>query len=181
MSLSALLTAVVEYVGDELVNTCDRPAPGRVLRYFGTAGLPQDLGCDSDGVLSISFDRGYPSEAFPADSSSRPPSCTAFPVYVVAIRYDVCWTEPEIDPDGITLIDDTWDADAAMLSDVADCIARALIHLTCGTATSEKAQAVVDAARGCDKGLAYKEVVPSVGGGAARIVWRMFLGPKSAT
>lgn len=126
MSLSALLTATVEYVGDTLVNDCGRPVPTKVMRYHGT--MP-DACCTADGVLSISWSSGFASQKFPSRSSD---GCTGPPVYMLEVRYVTCWAGiPDPSPQGIILPDDTWDDDAAMLADVADCVGRALMRLSC--------------------------------------------------
>lgn len=128
MSLSALLTAVVEYVGDSIVNDCGRPIPTKVMRYHGT--MP-DACCTDDGVLSISWSSGFPSATFPSRSTDP---CNGPPVYTIEVRYVTCWAG--IDPTAtgsVILPDDQWDADAAILADVADCVARALTRLSCGS------------------------------------------------
>lgn len=172
------MTAVAEYVGDTLVNVCDRPAPDRVLRYFGTTGLPQDVQCSPDGVLSVAWDRGWGTKNFPAEDSQRGAICPGFPTYLLAIRYDVCWKAPTITKAGVVILEDAqWDADAAMLADVADCVARALLRLGCPPAATPFAEAVLAECR--LNSWAYRDVVPSLGGGAARLTWRAFAGVGS--
>lgn len=179
MSFSGLLTALTEYVGDVLVNDCGRPAPAKVTRYFGTQGLPQDC-CDARGVLSTSWDEGWASEKFPQKTVLSGSGCTGMPVYTVAIRYDVCWTPPSKVGGGLYLPMDTWDTDAAMLADTADCVARALIRLACGGAEGAFADAVRAAARG--NAVAYVNVVPNAHpGSCARLTWHLYCGPLEET
>lgn len=173
MSLSGVMTALAEYVGDELVNTCDRPAPDRVLRYFGTAGLPQDC-CTEKGVLSVSWSRGAASKNFPQESREVP--CPGKPLYTLEVRYDVCWPVPNVDANGIDIIDDAWDELAAVLSDVADCVARALLRISCRDQQTEKGAALIEALHCND--FVYRDVVPQIGGGCARLTWTVLSGVR---
>lgn len=187
MSLDAIMTALAEYVQQVLVDECDRPAPDRVLRYFGH-GVPQDC-CTEAGVLSVAWDRGFPSESFPTDAAGRQKECSASPTYALSIFYDTCWKAPEVDVSGVGLIDSTWDADAAMLARTADCVARWLLRFSCGkvnedTTTEdvvEKADALAATlSAGCSESFAFREVVPiGPGGSCARLIWRVYAGPRS--
>lgn len=181
------MTALAEYVGQVLVDECERPAPDRVLRYFG-GGVPQDC-CTEKGVLSVAWDRGFPSETFPTDASGRARGCASRPIFVLSIYYDVCWNAPEANASGIDLLDSEWDGDAAMLADVAECVARWLIRAECGKVTDQnttddvvtKYAALVSAIHeGCEDSFRFREVVPvGPGGSCARLVWRVYAGPRS--
>ena len=177
MSLSAVLTTLIEYVEDVIVNDCGQPPLVRRLRYFGSGGLPQDGKC-IDGVLSVAFDRGWAAKTFPRDASGEADPCPGLPTYDLALRYDRCWIEPEIDEVGITLLDSTWDTDSANLSDVADCVARALIAVQCGNASGELAQALLATVR--KNTFRYREVVPTRGTSTARLTWRIYAGPAQS-
>lgn len=177
MSLSALLTTVAEYVGQVLVDDCDRPAPDRVLRYFGTDGLPSSC-CTENGVLSVAWE---PSSRGRSDEPCPPP-----PSYLLAIYYDVCWKLPDASAvAGIEIVDDDWDATAAMLADVADCVARGLNRLKCDNPpVGTKAQAVLAELRGgpgaAQSSWSYAGVTPKILGSCARLVWRVYCDPRSA-
>ncbi len=131
MSLSGLLTAVAEYVGDTLANDCGRPVPTKVMRYHGT--MP-DACCSAEGVLSISWSTGFPSRTFPSRSSDP---CVGPPVYMLELRYVTCWAGIDPHAEGLILPDDRWDADAGMLAEVADCVTRALMNLSCSPDTAD--------------------------------------------
>lgn len=182
MSLSAVTTALAEYVADVLVNECDRPIPGRILRYWGIEGVPQDWACDDNGVLSVAVDRGFASKEFPIDSATRPEPCAGMPAYVVAIRYDICWKVVKASKTGLELYDEQHDADSAMLMDIADSIMRALLRLQCKGIENDnlKAKAVVETLRQTnDLALRFREVVPSKTGSSARLTWRVYCGPSN--
>lgn len=126
MSLSGMLTALVEYTADVIVNDCGRPVPTKVMRYHGT--MP-DACCTDDGVLSISWSNGYPSKDFPSRATDP---CTGPPVYSIEVRYVTCWAGIDPSPEGVILPDDRWDTDAAILADLADCVNRGYLRLSCG-------------------------------------------------
>ena len=139
MGLSAFATALLNYVGDVIVNTSGRPVPDRVLRYWGSRGLPDDC-CTANGVLSATMHDGWSTREFPANVAMRPlPDCPQRPLWAVNVRYIVCWSEPtDWTPAGPPTLDDgTWDADAAMLMDVSDDVARALLRLGCAGISEE--------------------------------------------
>lgn len=177
MSFASLLTALTEYVGDVLVNDCGLPVPDRVLRYHGT--LPDDC-CSEAGTLSASWALGVATVDFPASAASQKADpCTQIPLYTVSMRYKTCWPVPEVNENGVELIDEQWDAKASMLADTADCVARSLIHLGCrqpGMVADPLTVAVqAQLARGW---LRYIDVTPSVPlGGCAGLVWRMYASP----
>lgn len=177
MALADLLTNVVEYVGEAIVTDCGRPTPTKVLRYHGTQpGLPQDC-CTDDGVLSIGWAMEYPTDNWPNPSrgdSSCPGPLTA----TLAIHYDVCWSIPDADASGIEItdaLDAKWDADAAMLADVAECVGRALVRLACGTATGTLAAAIFGET-GCKRFQFQNVTADGPGGGCARLTWRCWAG-----
>ncbi len=122
MAVAGFLTAVAEFVGDRLVNACGQPAPGRVVRYFGHA-IPDDYGCDDAGLLSVWW-------SGPLTQSGATP-CSGPPHVEVVARWTKCWKLPEPNGTGQTLYYAEWDADAAVLVDVAECVAREFIALFC--------------------------------------------------
>lgn len=178
MSLPGLMSALVEYVGDVLVNECDRQVPERVLRYFGRAGLPQDC-CTERGVLSVTWDRGWGSQEFPADAVQRTGNpCPGYPVYELVIRYDTCWNVPKKASSGVTLLDDEWDEDAAELAATADCVARALLRLPCAE-QGALGQAVLAQLADPER-IKLREVATGGPlGGCARLVWRVYAAPSA--
>lgn len=175
MSLSGLLTAVGEYVGDTLVNECGRPAP-EVLRYHGT--LPNDC-CTDDGVLSVSWEREQAFLKFPASSAGAAEPCPGLPMVRLIVRYVVCWPVPDVLAESGTVLDyPGWDLRAATLADVADCVTRALIRLQCSPPDGPFADAVV-AAAGRDR-FRFVESTPILpGGGCAGVRWHADAGIAS--
>lgn len=174
MSLANVETALLNYVGDVLVNTCDRPVPDRVLRYHGT--LPHDC-CTPNGFLVSSWERRYRSARFP--NATPEANCQGVPVGIVVLRYVVCWPLPEVGTDGVRPIDDSWDDQAAMLASVADCVEASLVRLGCGgVVTDELAQAVVSLTG--REGIRYIETTPIVPlGGCAGVQWRLYARLRS--
>ncbi len=177
MSLPDLLTALIEHVEDVLITDCGRPAVDRRLRYLNPAGLIQDC-CTDNGVLSAGFTHGYASQSFPTDAQTAANPCARYPVYEIAIRYDVCWKIPKVSQSGVTLIDDAWDTDTAAITEAADCVARALARLGCNPSPGGTAQAVLDNLRDPEN-IRYRDVDPLVGGGCARLTWRIYAAPNT--
>lgn len=173
MSLSGVLTALIEYVGQVLVDDCGRPTP-RVLRYHGV--MPHDC-CTDDGFLVGSWERLYPSTSFPNQTATGAVPCPGIPVAVLNLRYVVCWPVPPVSENGVTLIDDAWDAQAAMLADVADCVTRGLMRALCAPppVTDPLATALMLAV-GRDR-LRLIEATPiPAQGGCAGVQWRLYSG-----
>lgn len=164
MSLSTLLTAVNEYVGDVLVNDCGRPEPDRQLSYHGR--LPHDC-CTTNGFLVTSWESGR--------SSGDP--CGGPPVYIVTIRYVVCWDVPEVGTTGVQITDaqdSTWNNDALMLADVADCVGRSLLDLTCAPAPPLDVLAAAVQSEAPYRTLRLVGVSPIVPlGGCAGVQWQL--------
>jgi hypothetical protein len=162
VSLSLLLTALNEYVGDVIANDCGRPPPSRQLSYHGR--LPHDC-CTDAGFLVTNWESGKP------DPAAQP--CAGLPSYVINVRYVVCWSMPEVGTSGVEITDaqdTTWNNDALMLADVADCVARALIGLTC--TDDPFASMVIALSR--KQGLRYTGVSPIVPlGGCAGVQWQL--------
>lgn len=178
MTLSAVLTAAVEFVSAEW-QEAGRPAPDRALRYFGTDGMPQDC-CTENGVLSITWERGFSSDSFPAESSNAKHPCPGLPVYVLAVRFDTCWAKPEVGPQGVIISDDidtAWDTKAAQLSDAADHVYRAFLRLACGDAEGDHVDALLATVR--SKSISPREVVAKINADCARITWRINAGPRA--
>lgn len=177
MSLANVMTRVAEFVGDQLVNTCERPAPDRVLRYHGT--LPHDC-CSDRGFLVVNFEREYPSTQFPSPAANNATPCQGLPVAVLVVRYVVCWPLPDVDANGVRPIDDAWDAKAAVLADVADCITRAFMTLACKPDLTDPFVEALIEATGHEK-VRLIETVPIVPlGGCAGVQWRIYCGVRPA-
>lgn len=182
MSLSTLMTALIEYVGDVIVNDCGRPIPDRLLSYQGV--IPDDC-CSESGLLAASWADGRPVVKFPAQlASSEPDVCAAAPVYTISIRYRVCWPVPELNDDGIEVNpvqDAKYNEVASMLADVADCVARELISLSCvagGSTPDPFAQAVLDNVSP-RKWLRYVDAQAERAlGGCTGVTWRVYAAPS---
>jgi hypothetical protein len=162
VSLSALLTAVNEYVADALVNDCGVAAPTRQLSYHGRIPFDQ---CCPDGFLSTSWSDG--------NANGQQP-CAGMPTYNIEVRYVVCWSVPEGDAGGIVLTpeqDATWNNDALMLADVADCVGRSLVRLTCDRQSTDPLDMGVLTQAGQLSYLGVSPIVPL--GGCAGVLWRL--------
>lgn len=175
MSLSSLMTAMVELVGDVLVNECGVEAPDRVLRYHGV--LPDDC-CSEKGTLGISWESDYPSSSFPNQNPTDP--CVGGPVALLAIRWKTCWPVPDVSPAGVRLIDDQWDAKAAVIADVADCVTRAIIRLGCDPDLEDPfVLAVLEHTGRKQVRLIAATPVPALGG-CAGVLWRLYARVRTA-
>lgn len=165
--LAEVLTAYAEFVGDRLVNVCGQAVPGRVLRYHGHAP-PEDLDCSGNGYLAVWWEG-------PALVPKDPRSPCPGPLPVtLAAKYVVCWPIAEVDASGITLFDDGWDALAATLADVAECIAGTLAGLTCDDSPPSDADEFEVALLGAVRQPRFLGVTPTgAGGGSAGLVWRL--------
>lgn len=180
MSLSGLLTGLVEYIGDVIVNDCGVEAPERALRYHGARGMPQDC-CTDKGYLVAGWDSEWGSKSFPRRNSD-PRECAIRPAVQITVRYVVCWPIPDLGDGGIRPLDAEWDAKAATLADLADCVTRALIRLSCNKIDAdhrELADAVLELVN-TDQ-LTYVETSPiDPAGGCAGVLWRVYAGPRQA-
>lgn len=180
MSLSGLMTALAEYVGDSIVNDCGRPPPDRVLRYHGV--LPHDC-CTDNGFLAVNWFTEYASTTFPVAATGSGDPCTGLPVAEMRLRYVVCWSEPEVTQQGVTINDEqdaTWDVTAGMLAEVADGVSRALLRLTCDVSVDDLALAVVREV-GAPSRLRFVACDPITPlGGCAGVQWRLYCGVRSA-
>lgn len=176
MSLSGLMTAMAEYVGDVLVNDCGRPVPDRMLRYHGT--IPDDC-CSEAGTLAVSWADGRAASEFPSSSANlKNDPCLSLPIYTLTVRYRVCWPVPDVDEGGVQLLDAEWDETAAMLADTADCVARELAALSCAGAARNDPFVAAILAQVSRGWLRYVDVAPSVPtGGCAGVLWRLYAAP----
>jgi hypothetical protein len=99
--------------------------------------------------------------------------CAGIPFYTITLRYVVCWTEPEVGVGGVAVTDEqdaTWNNDALMLADVADCVGRSLIAITCDN--DPLAAAIVAQTRATT--LRYAGASPIVPlGGCAGVQWQL--------
>lgn len=178
MSLANTMTALVEYVGDRLVNECGRPIPSRVLRYHGT--LPADC-CTDEGDLSVSWADGIASDVFPTGRNASAVPCAQRTIYTLTVRYRVCTPIPPVDSAGVEVsdpLDARYDLFAAMLADTADCIADALIQLSCPVVDPDQYEgAVTDAVQS----ILFRDATPILpAGGCAGLLWRVYVSPKPA-
>lgn len=184
MSLPGLLTAYAEYIADVLVNECGRPVPDRLLRYHTRA--PDDL-CSDAGSLAVWWDAGVPTNNFPQSAAGAAgPPCGVMPMYTLTARYVVCWPAPEDtgDPEQpVELLDTEWDATAAMLAGVADCVTRFLIRLGCTTSRNEPwstpaGRALV--AQCARQSFRFTSASPTIPGGTcAGVEWTCYAAPKA--
>jgi len=174
MSLSDLESAIIEFIGDVLVNDCARPEPTKVMRYHGT--MP-DACCTDDGVLSISWEQGFPSKIFPQRSTDK---CVGAPVYTFNIRYVTCWAGlTDVSPEAVVMPDDQWDADAAMLADVADCVARQLLKLACDPISPDPFTAAILEQVMANQFQWIDTTPVRPGGLCAGVTWRVYASLKS--
>ena len=123
MALADTLTAFAEIVADSIVNDAGQPVPTRVVRYYGHA-LPDDYGCEGDGVLSV----WWPG---PITAERPDQDCPGAPTLTLSARYTRCWQLPQVQQKSTTMFYDEWDAEAGVLSDVAEQVARRLMRLNC--------------------------------------------------
>lgn len=181
--LSELLTGYANLIGDVIVNRLGLtvlsvgqevplPAP-RVLRYHGHAP-PDDLEC-GDGILSVWWESIAPKD-------TRDP-CTGPPVIGLAARYGVCWTLADADEGGITLYDDAWDRDAALLAEIAEGVGRALFRLTCGGSGNQPTgDAQYDALVPLLLQPRYISTAPTgATSNSAGVIWRIQTGLRAET
>jgi len=179
MSLSGLMTALAEYVGDALVNDVGRPPPDRILRYHGL--LPHDC-CTDNGFLAVNWQQEFVSMTFPVQATGSADNCSGRPVAEIRLRYVVCWEAPAAGPGGVVVSDEQdtrWDTTAGMLAEVADGVTRALLRVTCDLPTDELGRAVVEACgRGWLRFVSADPILPD--GTCAGVQWRLYCGVRSA-
>lgn len=169
--LSEAMTALAEFVADRIINRCGMPLPQgfRILRYHG-GPPPEDLDCGG-GYLAVWWE----GPAFaPTDQAGPRAQCPGPLTVVLGVKYVQCWQPADVDEDGITLHDTTWDADAAVLADLAQCITNHLLVFSCddmdGLFSDEAYQEV---ARTLLR-LRFLGVTPAAPqGAAASITWRV--------
>lgn len=175
---------MLDYVADVIVNDCTRPNPAYIFRYHGRKLPEVSMTIPPDGILSIAWDQEYSSNQFPATAALRPDVIVTIPVSVLVVRYVVCWAQPKAKGDGnlnfTEALRDTWDADSAMLADVADVVMRALTRLNCDDGIKDDEQStgsLIDA--GCHK-FRFKEANP-IGpeGGQAGVEWRSYVNVRT--
>lgn len=176
MTLSTLETAVIEYVGDVLTNTCGRPSP-EVIRYHG-GPVPDDC-CTEDGTLSIWWGRLFASKAFPSQSTEL---CVGPPVSELNLRYSICWPKADVGESGVlNVLDPAWDAKAAILADVADCVHRALIRLSCKPDPDDPFIDAIQNELFPKNAIRWRETTPARPlGGCAGVSWALYAAVKSS-
>lgn len=179
MSLSALMNAVVEYVGDRLVNDVGRPVPDRMLRYHGT--LPHDC-CTDDGFLAVNWTDGRASdEGTGSAASKRNDPCAQRAMVTLVVRYVICWPDPPT-VEGVPVVDDAYDTEvnmkAGMLADVEDGITRALVALGCrGAGPVDQYEAAVWRNH-AGTSLRFVDASPILPlGKCAGVQWRLHVAP----
>lgn len=179
MGVSALMTALVELVGDVLVNDVLLPAPDRALRYYGLT-MPKDC-CTENGYLVATWADGRASTKFPASAASQQDDlCSAKLVTTISVRWVRCWPVPQATEDGLLLTpeqDAEWDRVSALLTDAAEIVARNLISLECVNPLDPDldsfVKAVVDEVAPL-RWLRFLDVAPIVpDGGCAGVLWRL--------
>lgn len=187
MSLSALMGALVEYVGDALVNDCGVEAPDRILLYH-SGNVPADC-CTDAGTLVVSWSTGFASQDFPAAiSGARADPCAARPVYTITIHYRRCWPVPNVDSEGVEVSpvqDAVYNAAAALFADVSECVTRALLRLNCRSGNVvvdaevvDLQRAILDQVSGAGW-LRFVDTSPTVpSGGCAGVLWRLHAAPR---
>lgn len=178
MSLSAVLTAVAEYVSAAVVDA-DRPEPDRVLRYHGE--LPHHC-CTENGLVAVNWTTESPYKTFPlASGGNSNDPCPGRPMVTIQAKYVVCWPALQVSSTGIVLADDDWDTRSAMLADVADSVTRALLHLSCEPDLGDSLVAAVLDATGRDR-CRFVDAVPITPQGlCAGVRWRLYAGVRQPT
>lgn len=180
MTLAALLTAYAEIIGDAIVNDYDWPESGvheidRVLRYHGHAP-PEDMECGE--VLAVWWE--------PPSLTVETTNCAGPLTVTLAAKYLTCWKIAKVKagPGGsqIQQWDDSWDATAGTLADVAETVARRLVRLQCherGDPIDEFGEAML----ALIVRPRFVGATPTgAAGGAAGVIWRMTgqLAPQPA-
>jgi hypothetical protein len=181
MSLAGLETAVVEYVGDRLVNDVGRPVPDRLVRYHGP--LPHDC-CTDNGFLAIHWTDGRANAGGVGSSAAdRDDPCVQRPFVTLVVRYVICWPDPPT-VQGVPAPDDVYfatvDQKAAMLADVEDGITRALVGLGCGlhSGVGLDPYMLAVAAQSVRRSVRFVDAAPIVPlGKCAGVQWRLHVGP----
>lgn len=173
MSLSTLLTALNEYVGDVLVNDCDRPEPDLMFSYHGR---PPDDCCTDAGTLSTFWALG-------SVSPGRETPCGGPPEFTIHIRYTTCWSIPKAGQSGV-VVDDAqaarWNADALMLADVADCVTRSIVALLCAEGTSEDPLVAAITDELVNRSARFQDTTPILPlGGCAGVLWRLIASVRN--
>lgn len=139
MSLAGLMTALVEYVDDRLLNDVGVQTERR-LSYHGDK-LPADC-CTEGGTLALLWAEGRTGDSFPATSASaRVDPCAKLHMVTFDLRYLRCTPNVEVTPQGVTVneyYDSLWNAYGLLLADVGDGVARALTALQCLAATPHR-------------------------------------------
>lgn len=177
MTLSTLETAVIEYVGDVITNVCGRPSP-EVIRYHGGT-VPDDC-CTDDGTLSIWWGRLFASAQFPSQSTDL---CVGPPVSELYLRYSVCWPKADVTASGgiVNRLDPACDAAAAVLADVADCVHRALIRLSCRPDQDDPFVAAIQNELFPENAIRWRETTAARPlGGCAGVTWALYAAVKSS-
>jgi len=175
MGVSALTTAIVEYVADQLNANRDRELD-RVLRYHGAQGLPEDC-VSENGTLSINVVNEYLTDAFPVQAGARSGVGASRPAIEVHVRFFMCWPQTKIDGKLVEVDDDEWDARSADLQEVADIGTRALLRVM----EPKGDVAAILAETGCRK-FRFVDCRPTGPRGfAAGWVWRCYAAVSTPT
>lgn len=179
MSLSALATAVVDYVADVIVNDCAQPSPRWIMRYHGKR-LPEiAMVIPPEGILFVSEEQEYTTAQFPVPAAMRPDVIVSEPVTLLTIRYVVCWPQPKMKGDGNLIftqeLRDDWDTISATLMDVGDVVQRALMNLNCKREVpDDEADLAALIERSCH-GVRFRETTPIDPQGAlAGVMWQSY-------
>lgn len=174
MSLSGLMTAVVEYAADVIVNDCGRPIPDRVQRYHDD--MPH-VCCSENGMLAINWTTEQIVGGFPTVPAPQP--CNGFPVSLLNLKYVVCWPPLDVSKAGAVLPEIETDAIAAMLADVADCVLRALNRLQCSPDLTDPLQAAVLLATGPSRFRPITVTPLAPRGLCAGVRWSMYAAVRT--
>lgn len=133
MSASGLMTAVLEYTADRLVNDAGADAPDRILSYHGTV-LPADC-CTEAGTLACMWADGRAGDKMPTSSATaQVDPCAKLHQVTLDVRWLRCTPKVEVSPQGVTVnasFDTLWNDYALTMVDVADTVARQFTELQC--------------------------------------------------
>lgn len=170
MGLSALLTNLIEYVGDVIHNELGQPAPDSVFRYHGADGPPHDC-CSEAGFITAGWERTYLSSIFPAPDANKTRPCAGPPATEIGIRFVKCWPVPDADETGVAVDYLAWDAASAVLAEVQDGVTRALTRLSCASPNQEPFLSTLVPA-GVTQHFRFREARPiPPRGGCSGVLW----------
>ena len=90
----------------------------------------------------------------------------------------MCWPVPETTDNGVVILDSSWDSRASILADHADCVARALMRLSCDPDRQDPfVEAIISQTGSMVRYIETTPLVPQ--GGCAGVQWKLYASPRS--